>query len=133
MAKITDKSKKYSDFPIEFTRNPITNDLTVVRDDIAIKRALRNLVQSTYYDRMFEAGVGIKQQILFKSPNSITAEQLQREIERLIRDHEPRVTLGSVIITPEPQNNRWAVDIIFAIKNTVEPITISNLFVERIR
>ena len=105
----------------------------MVRDDIAIKRALKNLIKTTFYDRMFEEGKGIKQQILFKIPNKTTAEELQREIERLIRNHEPRVTLGSVIVRPQPQNNRWDVDIVFAIKNTIEPITISDLFIERIR
>jgi len=133
MAKITDKTNEFSDFPIEFTKHPITNDLTVVKNDIAIKRALKNLVKSAFYDRMFEEGRGIKQQILFKVPNQTTAEELQREIERLVRNHEPRVNLGTVLVTPEPQNNRWSVDIVFAIKNTLEPITISDIFVERIK
>jgi predicted component of type VI protein secretion system len=82
---------------------------------------------------MFEEGKGIKQQILFKVPDQSNAEQLQREIERLVKNHEPRVTLGTVLVNPEPQNNRWTVDIVFAIVNTIEPLSIENVFIERIR
>ena len=40
----TRQSRKFKDIDLDFGRHPITNDVNVVEDAIAIKRSVRNLI-----------------------------------------------------------------------------------------
>ena len=52
---------------LDFTRNAVTNDVNVVEDVIAVKRSVRNLVQTNFYERPFnpELGCGVRE-LLFE-------------------------------------------------------------------
>ena len=41
-SKSTRNSRRFRDIDLDFTRNAVTNDVNVVEDVIAVKRALRN-------------------------------------------------------------------------------------------
>jgi len=43
-SKSTRNSRNYRDIDLDFARNPVTNDVNVVEDVIAVKRSVRNLV-----------------------------------------------------------------------------------------
>ena len=51
-ASNTNKSKRsnkvYKDLDLNFTRNPVTNDITKIEDVDSIKRSVRNLVQTNF-------------------------------------------------------------------------------------
>src|SRR6056300_573363 len=73
-ASQNNKSKRsnriYSDLDLDFNRNTVTNDIPKVEDINAVKRSVRNLVQTNYYERPFhpELGCGIIE--LFDEPDS---------------------------------------------------------------
>ena len=46
----TRNSRRFRD--IDFTRNAVTNDVNVVEDVIAVKRSVRNLIQTNFYERL---------------------------------------------------------------------------------
>ena len=52
-ASANNKSKRsnrtYKDLDLNFGRNPVTNDLSKVEDVDAVKRSVRNLVQTNFY------------------------------------------------------------------------------------
>ena len=58
----TRQSRKFKDIDLNFTRHPVTNDIGTIEDVIAIKRSVRNLIQTNYYERPFhpELGCGIR-------------------------------------------------------------------------
>ena len=58
----TRQSRKFKDIDLDFGRNLVTNDVNVVEDAIAIKRSVRNLIRTNFYERPFhpEIGCGLK-------------------------------------------------------------------------
>ena len=48
----------FSDFLTDFTPHPITKDLTRTKNDIAIKRSVRNIVLTMMGERLFQPSIG---------------------------------------------------------------------------
>ena len=46
-------TNKFSDIDLNFAKNPLTKDVNIVVDENAIKRSLRNLIQTNTYERPF--------------------------------------------------------------------------------
>ena len=71
--------------------NWVFPSVNIVDDVIAVKRALRNLVQTNFYERPFqpELGCGIRE-LLFEPFTPLTKVFLERKIEEVIVNYEPR-------------------------------------------
>jgi len=122
----TKQSRKFKDIDLDFGRNIVTNDVNTVEDVIAIKRSVKNLVQTNFYERLFhpELGCGI--------------------IEEVLVNNEPRISLTSIIInddtfesmnpgiTEDIDSNRLRVDIHFYIVGISLP-QIVNVQLQRLR
>ena len=61
-------SRKFKDIDLDFGRNVVTNDVNTVTDIIAIKRSVKNLIQTNFYERPFhpELGCGVRE-LLFEN------------------------------------------------------------------
>jgi phage baseplate assembly protein W len=135
--KITRKYD-YSDLDLDFIAHPTTKDVVKKKGIEAIKRSIRNLVLTNFYDRPFRPGIGSNaQKILFDNINPFTATFLKDAIEEVIINFEPRVKLaedetGGIIVSVNADNNGYNVRITFTILNTGAPATI-NLFLEKLR
>ena len=46
-------SRIYKDLNLNFSANPVTQDVTTVTDVISVKRSIRNLLLTNHYDRPF--------------------------------------------------------------------------------
>ena len=128
----------YSDIDLDFLAHPTTGDVVKKTGIDAIKRSVRNLILTNFYDRKFRPGIGSNaQKILFDNINPFTATFLKNAIIEVINNFEPRVKLASdensgVLVTVDPDNNGYVVRLTFTIINRGEPAVIS-LFLERIR
>lgn len=135
--KVTRKPD-YSDLDLDFLAHPTTHDIVKKVGVDAIKRSIRNLVLTNFYDRPFQSSIGSSaQKILFDNINPLTANFLKDAITEVIQNFEPRVKLiedgaRGVQVFVSPDNNGYSVIISFIIINRGEPATI-NLFLERIR
>jgi len=131
--KSTRNSRSYKDFDLDFTRNSVTNDINVVEDVIAVKRALRNLVQTNFYERPFqpELGCGIRE-LLFEPFTPLTKVFLERKIEEVIVNYEPRVNLQNVAVDDDQDKNRLVVDIYFYVVGVPGPQVVQT-FLQRVR
>jgi len=141
----TKQSRKFKDIDLDFGRNIVTNDVNTVEDVIAIKRSVKNLVQTNFYERLFhpELGCGIRQ-LLFENYTPLTAIFLKRKIEEVLVNNEPRISLTSIIInddtfesmnpgiTEDIDSNRLRVDIHFYIVGISLP-QIVNVQLQRLR
>jgi|TARA_B110000116_G_C16456410_1_gene411732 phage baseplate assembly protein W len=96
------QSRKFKDLDLDFGRHPITNDVNVVEDAIAIKRAVRNLVQTNFYERPFhpELGCGVRE-LLFENYSPVTNVFIKRKIEECLVNHEPRIQLTGIRINED--------------------------------
>jgi phage baseplate assembly protein W len=127
------RAPDYSDLDLDFIPHPTTGDVVKKTGVDAIKRAVRNLVLTNFYDRPFRSYIGSNvQKILFDNINPMTAGFLKNAIWEVIRNFEPRVELTNVTVNVAPDNNGYNVILSFIIVNRGEPYTFS-LFLERIR
>ena len=132
-SKSTRNSRPFRDIDLDFGRNTITNDVNVVEDVIAIKRSVRNLVQTNFYERPFqpELGCGIRE-LLFEPFTPMTKVFLQRKIEEVLINYEPRIQLQNVAVDDDQDNNRLVVDIYFYVVGVPGPQQVST-FLQRVR
>ena len=128
-ASQTNKSNKsvrtFKDLNLDFARNTVTNDVVKIEDVEAIKRSVRNLVNTNFYERPFhpELGCGARQ-LLFEPFTPVTSIFLRRKIEEVITNYEPRVRLDQVIVTESPDRNAIEVRVIFYCMNIANPVTV---------
>ena len=132
-SKSTRNSRPFRDIDLDFDRNAVTNDVNVVEDVIAIKRSVRNLIQTNFYERPFqpELGCGIRE-LLFEPFTPMTRVFLQRKIEEVLINYEPRIQLQNVAVDDDQDNNRLVVDIYFYVVGVPGPQTVST-FLQRVR
>jgi phage baseplate assembly protein W len=131
--KSTRNSRSFRDIDLDFDRNVVTNDVNAVENVIAIKRSVRNLVQTNYYERPFqpELGCGIRE-LLFEPFTPMTKVFLQSKIQEVLINHEPRIQLQNVAVDDDQDRNRLVVDIYFYIVGVPGPQTVQT-FLQRVR
>tara|TARA_A100001011_G_scaffold397970_1_gene500717 strand:- start:4001 stop:4414 length:414 start_codon:yes stop_codon:yes gene_type:complete len=120
----------YTDIDINMTTHPQSKDLSLKYDINAIKRSMKNLLSTNYFERPFKPGLGIDLRgMLFELSTTPTAV-LEDEIIDLINTFEPRVQLLGV--TPFKEANELRVQVEFRIISDPRPqeLTVS---LERIR
>ena len=125
--------RKFSDLDLDFSAHPLTKDVVKKLNDNAIAGSIRNLLLTSHYERLFnpELGSNLKK-MLFEPIDNITTSIIQGMILQTIQNYEPRVTIQDVIATPDYDNDRYNIKIVFFINNTLEPIAVS-FFLERVR
>ena len=137
-ASNTNKSKKtvgsfYKDLDLDFTRNVVTNDVVKIEDVNAVKRSVKNLIQTNHYERPFhpELGCGVRE-LLFENFTPLTGIFIKRKVEEVITNYEPRARLSQVTVNEQPDRNGIEVTVYFYVMNIPEPVSVSTLL-QRIR
>jgi phage baseplate assembly protein W len=123
----------YSDLDLDFKINPITGDINKKKGVDAVKRSIRNLIFTNFYERPFnsELGSGVPA-LLFDNVDVMTGSMIKDAIIILINTYEPRVQLIDVRVFADMDNHGFNVQLEYVILNTETPATF-NLFLEKIR
>ena len=101
---------------MSFNAHPVTKDITVLRNENAIKRSVRNLVQTIPTERFFNSILGSQvRDSLFGFVDFGTASVIEREIITTIENFEPRVDNLQVNVDPRPDTNEFEVNVLFDI------------------
>ena len=124
---ITRISRSFKDISLSFKRHPVTNDIAVLKNADAIKRSVRNLVQTIPNERFFNSTIGseVKNLLFENAPGFIdfgTAAIIEKQIFTTIENYEPRVTNLEVNVEPRPDTNEFEVTVIFDIIGQSFPI-----------
>ena len=116
---VTRISQAFKDISLSFDPHPVTKDLTVIKNENAIKRSIRNLVQTIPTERLFQTiiGSGVRES-LFDFVDFGTASVIQKEIETVIENFEPRVDNVNVEAIARPDDNEFEVKVFFDIVGT---------------
>lgn len=131
MATLQIKKTKFVDIDLNFSLHPISGDIGKRVDANAIITAMKHLVMTRKYDRPFHPEMYCQiSDILFEPLTESSAVVAETMIRYVIENHEPRVSLVSVNVTTEPDNNHLYVEIVFVIVGTTETIR-TNFFLER--
>jgi phage baseplate assembly protein W len=87
----------FRDVPLTFRINPVTNDISLAKNEDAVKKALINLMRTKIGTRPFRPDFGVNlDQFLFEVPTYDTEVSINKEIGRAIQEHEPRVQLITI-------------------------------------
>jgi phage baseplate assembly protein W len=101
---------------LSFRRHPVTNDVVAITNEDAIKRSVRNLVETINNERPFNSLIGSEvRNSLFEPADRDVLTRLEVEIETSIKNFEPRVNLRSVLATNPPDTNEITVEITYDI------------------
>jgi|TARA_B100000085_G_scaffold38334_1_gene31444 phage baseplate assembly protein W len=99
-------SRGFRDISLSFTRHPVTNDITVIRNEDAIKKSVVNLVRTQVNERFFNSFLGTTLgTTLFELINEESFEFLEDEIEVLLRNFEPRIAVTRVFAQGQVDSN----------------------------
>ena len=117
---VTRISRAFKDISLSFKRHPVTNDIGVLKNENAIKRSVRNLVQTIPNERFFNSTIGSDVRgLLFENvPGFVdfgTASIIEKQIQTTIENYESRVDNLEVNVDPRPDQNEYEVVIIFDI------------------
>ena len=133
----TNNSKRatriYKDLDLDFGRNIVTNDVNKLTDVEAVKRSVRNLINTNHFERPFHPEIGGNvRALLFEPMTPLTALNLQRKIEEVLLNFEPRIKLIQIVANPDMDRNSYKLTISFYVVGTVQPVTVET-FLERLR
>jgi len=109
-------SRSFKDISLSFDPHPVTKDLPILKNERAITRSIRNLVETIPTERFFNSLLGSDvRSSLFEFVDYGTASIVQTQIETTIENYEPRVENVKVEVDPQPDNNSFEVTVIFDI------------------
>ena len=107
-------SRSFKDISLSFTPHPVTKDLPILKNENAIVRSVRNLVQTIPTERFFNSSLGSEvRSSLFGFVDFGTAGVIEDQILTTIANFEPRVENVDVDVIPEPDDNTFAVIVRF--------------------
>ena len=126
--------RQYRDLDLFFSRKNGTNDIETITDVEAVKRSVRNLVLTNFYEKPFhpEIGSGIRD-MLFENMSPVTAVVLARKVEDVIENFEPRARLVGVRALPNLDRNEYEITIEFFVVNTPTELVDMTVFLEVLR
>ena len=133
----TNNSKRatriYKDLDLDFGRNTVTNDVNKLTDVEAVKRSVRNLINTNHFERPFHPELGGNvRALLFEPMTPLTALSLQRKIEEVLANFEPRAKITQIMADPDIDRNAYRLTIKFYVIGVQNPTTVET-FLERLR
>lgn len=113
---IVSRKKAHSDLNLKLTRHPIRKDIIPLKDDAAIKNAIKNLLITNFYERPFQPAKGANLRgLLFEPADAITKYELSSGIRKCIELFEPRVKVLSINVADETERNAYRINVQFQI------------------
>ena len=126
-------SRTYKDLNLDFQKNTATKDIQKLTDVEAVKRSVRNLINTNHYERPFHPEIGSNlRAMLFENITPQITHVISKQIELLLKNYEPRCRLVQVNTQPMLDRNGYATQISFYVVNYPEPVTVET-FLERLR
>jgi phage baseplate assembly protein W len=131
---ITRISRKFKDISLSFDMHPVTKDILVLTDENAIKRSIRNIVQTVPSEKFFNSTFGSDiKTTLFEFIDFGTASLLQKQVEIAINNYESRVNEVKVEVIPRPDDNAFEINVFFDIIGQDFPSQTFNYILEATR
>lgn len=85
------------DLDLNFTRNPITSDVSMVTQNNAVKRSLRNLVFFNFLEKPFNPAINVGlRSLLFELNDPFAQLDIEESLRDIIERYEPRVDVKQI-------------------------------------
>lgn len=133
---LTPKSKKitiYSDFKKDLEISPVSLDISLLKDEDAVKDSIKNLILTDRGERLMQPNLGGNiNAMLFENITPATMTLIEDQVRTTLDLYEPRAELIDVIASSNIDDNIVNVRIVFYVKNNQQPISV-DVFLERTR
>jgi phage baseplate assembly protein W len=115
-------SRSFRDISLSFKKNPVSNDIIILKNEDAIKKSVINLVRTRVGERFFNnrLGTSIEDSMFEIADESITIF-LSEEITTLLNNYEPRIRLNIVTVEIPDDSNELIVQINYDIVGLPAP------------
>ena len=137
MAQFNSKNKSsrvarrwFADIDTNMTLHPESGDTILKYDFNAIKRSVRNLISTNYYERPFKPSLGVDLRGMLFELDTTSSIILEEDIKSLINKYEPRATVTDVVTST--RGNDLNVSMYFTVSNDPQPHEL-DITLERIR
>jgi phage baseplate assembly protein W len=109
-------SRAFRDISLSFSKNPVTDDIIILRNEDAIKKSVTNLVRTRIGERFFNGLLGstITNQ-LFELNLLDNITYLENEIRVLLENFEPRIRVSEVLVESVEDSNEINVNVVYDI------------------
>ncbi len=115
-------SRSFKDISLSFSPHPVTKDLPILKNESAIVRSVRNLVQTIPTERFFNSDLGSDvQDTLFGFVDYGTASIIEDQIVTVVTNFEPRVENVVAEVEPQDDNNSFGVIVRFDVVGQAFP------------
>ena len=109
-------SRDFKDISLSFDIHPITKDIAVLKNEDAVKRSIRNIVQTTPFERFFNPTFGSDVRTnLFDFVDFGSATVIEEQIRIAIGNDEPRANNVTVEVLPKIDINSFEISVYFSI------------------
>ena len=109
-------SRAFKDISLSFSPHPVTKDLPILKNESAIRRSVRNIVETIPTEKFFNPDFGSDvYKSLFDFVDFGTANVIQGQIKTSINNFEPRVDNVRVEVDPQPDLNQFEINVIYDI------------------
>lgn len=120
------KSEIYSDFFTNLDVHPDTKQLVRKTNEDAVKQSIRNLLQTSQYERPFQPDINSNiRKVLFELISPQTTELLRTHITNTIQNHEPRCKLINVFVEPNDVQQAYRITVLFYVINKAAPVQLT--------
>jgi len=127
-------SRAFKDISLSFEPHPVTNDLPILKNESAIQRSVRNIVQTIPTEKFFNSLFGSDVYAsLFEFVDFGTAATIQSQIEISLDNFEPRIENVEVEVNPQPDDNSFEVNVIYDIVGQEFPVQEYSFILESTR
>lgn len=94
-----EESRSFKDISLSLSKNPITGDINILKDDVAIKNAVKNIILTKPGEKLYEPNFGSRvTDLLFEPIDFIILDEIKVEIYRVLDLYEPRITVQNVTL-----------------------------------
>ena len=113
---VTRISRAFKDISLSFEPHPVTKDLPILKNENAIRRSVRNIVETIPNEKFFNSSFGSDVYgSLFDFVDYGTASIIQDQIKTSINNFESRVDNVKVKVNPRPDDNSFDATVYFDI------------------
>ena len=131
---ITRKSRAFKDISVAVEPDAMTKNLPVLKNERAIVRSVRNLVETIPTERFFNSELGTQiRASLFENFTPTLTMVIEDQINETVMRYEPRISNLRVELDPYPDMNAFNVNVIFDIIGLQAPTQSFNFLLEPTR
>ena len=121
--------RQYKDVSYSFFANPMSGDVGKALGPTAVKHSILSILKTNFHERLFQPEFGSNiRALLFEPMNPLTVERIKEAVETAVANHEPRANVLNVNVTPDEENNRYKVSVIFDLSTETEAQLLETLF-----